>query len=170
MQPMRPRFREVLGAPPEAVVGQLRACEGGADRPCRLTVLGHHVEVTIVDAHRHAWSPQLTLEVVEHAEGTELFGHFGPNPAIWTTFLACYGFVGLCMFFGGLFGISQLAASQRAWGLWVLPAGALLCCLIYCASLWGQRLASAQMSQLAEFLHAALAIDSSAPGGTESRG
>ena len=162
MQPMRPRFREVLASSPAEVVSRLKAREAVPDDcPCRLSVLGRHVEVTIDPAQRHTWSPQLSLEIEDHEGGSELHGHFGPNPAIWTTFLAAYGFVGCSMFFGVMLGISQQVAKQSPWALLALPLG--LCGLVgvYLASLYGQRLAREQMGALATFLHAALAIDSS---------
>ena len=162
MQPMRPRFREVLPSSPDRVVDRLREREAVPDDcPCRLSVLGRHVQVTIDPAQRHAWSPQLSLEIEEHEGGSELHGHFGPNPAIWTTFLAAYGFIGCSAFFGVMLGVSQQVAKQPPWGLLALPLGVLGWAGVYLASLYGQRLAREQMSALASFLHSALAIDSS---------
>lgn len=163
MKPMRPRFREVLAFPPSEAVRRLRDHEQASTCACRLSVLGRHVEVRIDDGIRHVWSPQLTLEIDEAEQGSELHGHFGPNPGIWTTFVAAYGFVGLSMFFGGLFGVSQQVAGQSAWGLWVLPLGAVGLAALYLASLHGQRLAADQMRQLVDFLHAALEVDANAP-------
>jgi len=162
MQPMRPRFREVLASTPDEVVCRLQEREAVPDDcPCRISVLGRHVEVTIDPAQRHAWSPQLCLEIEDHEGGSELHGHFGPNPAIWTTFLAAYGFVGCSSFFGVMLGVSQHVAKQTPWGLLALPLGVLGLGAVYAASLYGQRLAREQMSALASFLHAALAFDSS---------
>ncbi|MEZ6188793.1 MAG: hypothetical protein R3F62_27795 [Planctomycetota bacterium] len=159
---MRPRFRELLSFPPPEAVRRLRAHEADSGH-CQLTVLGRHVEVRIREAEHHLWSPQLTLELDDAEQGSELHGLFGPNPGIWTTFVAAYGFVGLSMFFGGLFGLSQQVAGQSAWGLWILPVGAVCLVGIYLGSLYGQRLAGDQMRQLVDFLHAALEVDANAP-------
>ena len=54
-------------------------------------------------------------------------------------------------------------AKQSPWAMVALPVGGVGLIGIYLASLYGQRLAREQMSALASFLHAALAIDSSRP-------
>ena len=51
------------------------------------SVIDTHVFLKITKKHRHFWSPQLHLEVVENEKGCRLHGLFGPNPKLWTFFM-----------------------------------------------------------------------------------
>ena len=161
MQPMRPRFSELLPFSRDEAIQRLEARQVCQGCPCKLTVLERHVTVDIRDDLRHMWSPQLSLQLDERSDGqpgSELHGLFGPSPAIWTSFLAAYASVSIVMFFGGILGLAQQVAKQAPWGYLSLPLGALLLAGIYGASLVGQRLAAEQMEQLACFLRAALNV------------
>ena len=61
-----------------------------------------HVFIKIPKADEHFWSPQLHLEIMEiDKNSSRLFGLFGPNPTVWTTFMFFHFIVaGLFIGFG----------------------------------------------------------------------
>lgn len=157
---MRPRFRLRVPDPPEQVVERFRERLACAGCPCALTVLDRHLEVRIHDRLRHFWSPHLTVEISPADDGaSELSGLFGPNPSVWTLFLAGYAVLILSAVFAGLLGASQLlVATGPPWGLWVAAGCAIGLVIPYTGSLIGQRLAADQMEMLRCFLNASLAL------------
>ena len=156
--PSRPRFRLEVPERPDDVHRRLRAQLACSRCPCRIQVRSGHVEIMIRDELRHFGSPRLSLEIEEHAGGSVLHGHFGPNPDVWTLFLAAYGFLGLSALFAGGLGLVQLSLGLPAWGLWVAGASLLACALPYAGSLVGQRVAAEQMLILRCFLEESLGL------------
>ncbi|MGE0707543.1 MAG: hypothetical protein AB7N76_10635 [Planctomycetota bacterium] len=156
---MRPRFRLEVPMSPEELHQRLDsrlACDGC---PCRAVVLGNHVEVMIRDELSHFWSPRLSLEILPHPNGAVLNGLFGPNPNVWTMFLAGYAFLILSAIFSGILGLVQLGLNMPAWGLGVATACVLGCALPYAGSQIGQRLAAEQMELLRCFLEESLGLE-----------
>ncbi len=156
---MRPRFRLEVPLPPEEVHRRLSDQLGCAGCPCRADVLGDHVEVMIREELRHFWSPRLSLEIQPQAGGAALTGLFGPNPNVWTMFLAAYGFLLLSASFAGVLGLVQLGLDMAPWGLWVAIGCLLGCVLPYVGSQVGQRLAAEQMELLRCFLQESLGLE-----------
>jgi hypothetical protein len=72
--------------------------------------------------------------------------------------LASYGFLACAGGFAALLSLSQLAAGQSPWGLWVTGAALLLSLGPYMASRIGQRLAADQMELLRCFLRESLGL------------
>jgi len=158
MRPMRPRFKLQLPYAAEVLLDRMTQRLACGRCPCRLTVVGRHVEVDVHDRIRHFWSPRLSLELEpgEVASETVLRGLFGPNANVWTLFMAAYAVAGLSALFAGMFGLAQLGIGESPWGL-ALAAGAALAGLLpYAGSLLGQRLAADQMELLRCFLLASL--------------
>lgn len=158
MQSMRPRFELVVPFGPDEVHRRLEARLACAGCPCQADVMGRHVEVQIRDRLRHFWSPRLSLEIEEHAQGAVLNGLYGPNPNVWTMFMAAYAFLFFCALFGGVFGFVQVSLGMGTWGLWVGGVSVGLCVLPYLGSLQGQRWASDQMELLRCFLEESLSL------------
>lgn len=156
---MRPRFRLEVPLPPDELHRRLSARLACAGCPCRALVLGNHVEVMIRADLAHFWSPRLSLEMTPHEGGTELHGLFGPNPSVWTLFLAGYAFLILSGGFAAVLGLVQLGLHQPAWGLTVAAACALACVLPWLGSRLGQRLAAEQMELLRCFLRESLGLE-----------
>lgn len=172
---MRPRFQLEIPLPPKDVHGRLESKLACGGCPCRATVLGNHVEVTIRDDLRHFWSPHLSLELQEAEQGAVLNGLFGPSPNVWTMFLAGYAFLVLTGFFAGVFGLVQLSLGEPAWGLALAAASFLGCAIPYAGSVVGRRLAAEQMELLRCFLEESLQLEhlrsesASCPPATEAK-
>lgn len=157
MLPMRPRFELELPCDAKELLDRMQQRLACGRCPCRLTVVGRHVEVDVHERIRHFWSPRLSLEL-EPRDGAEtiLRGLFGPNANVWTLFMAAYAFTALSAMFSGVFGLVQLGLGQSPWGLAIAGAAVLAALLPYGGSLVGQRLAADQMELLRCFLLASL--------------
>ena len=119
-------------------------------------LVGHHYDVTIARAERCYWSPCVQLELIQEGEEVDVQGLIGPHPNVWTLFAFLYITVATATGFGFVFGLVQLSLELPAWGLWTLPAGAVLCGLMYAMSQVGQRLAADQTRMLFDLIRSAL--------------
>ena len=159
---MRPRFSLKIPLAPSEVHERLESQLARAECPCRSSVVGKHVEVTLRDDLRHFWSPHLSLELNQDPAGSVLTGLFGPSPNVWTLFLAAYGFLGLTVFFAGILGLVQLSLGEPAWGLALAGGSLLACALPYAAAQVGRSLAAEQMEELRRFLRESLGLEGAA--------
>lgn len=116
------------------------------------TVLAEHVEITICDGHRHFWSPQLSLTAEDRDGGVLLRGRIGPQPHVWTLFVALYAVIGFSTLFAMVFAASQWMVDHSLWALWTLPAAAFITALVYATAFVGQRLGAAETHTLMAFV------------------
>jgi hypothetical protein len=147
---MRPVFRRELPVPlPEVAravqwaLAQRRGIVVGS-------VAGPVIELYPTRARRHLFSPRLSV-VLYPREGTLVVGRYGPNPDIWTFFVALYA---LCFFsaFAGTLGAwaQWLAGEAPSW--WVgIPVGMLGAVCVYLAAMVGRHAAREQVSELEAF-------------------
>jgi len=119
-----------------------------------------HVDLWIGEPDRHAWSPWLSLELRGTDARTVVEGRFGPDPHVWTGFMAAYAVLLFGVVMGLMFGAAQAAAGEAATGLWGAAAALLGLGLTYAAALTGQALGHAQMDTLRAFLEARLSSES----------
>ena len=153
---MRPRFEMVIPGTSARALQKIQTKLGEHGCPCIGTILGKHVDLKITEAQRHFWSPQLTVDVEGHEEGTLIRGLFGPRPELWTFFVALYAVIGFCGLTGLLFGFSQWSLGLSPYALWVVPTAAALGLGVYLTALSGQKMAQEQMLLLRTFLSEAL--------------
>ena len=113
---------------------------------------GRSAEFRVPESERRFWSPYLSVQVQDTADGCVLSGRFSPRPEIWTMFIFVYFVMTFAIFFGAAFGYVQWTLDYSAWGLLVVPIGILVIALLHVASLVGQRLSSDQAVQLRDQL------------------
>ncbi|QKK09520.1 MAG: hypothetical protein HND58_16020 [Planctomycetota bacterium] len=90
--------------------------------------------------------------------GSVLHARFSPKPAIWTGFMLSYISLITAGCFGLMFAASFLVIGRSAWLSLVLGCACLALALgMYAAAQVGQRLAHAQMAELRDLVHDALA-------------
>jgi hypothetical protein len=163
----RPRVRPhvELEAPlaPADALERLRHELGKAGNRVCGTVLAEHVEITICDRDRHFWSPQLSLTAEEHPDGVLLRGRIGPQPHVWTMFVALYAVIAFTTMFALVFAASQWMVDHTLWPLWSLPAAAIITALVYLTAFIGQRLGAAETHTLMAFVAAALELPEAGP-------
>lgn len=154
---MRPRFQvEVPGTPDDLrqvlVVGlEEHGCPVGGQ-----SVKGH-VDLWICERNRHTWSPWLHLELRSGGSGTLVAGRFGPDPHVWTGFMALYAVFAFALVMGVMFGFAQMAAGEAASGFLGAGASVAALALVYVAALTGQALGHDQMDTLKDWFDARLA-------------
>ncbi len=119
---------------------------GGESGPARRD---HHLVITVLPDERHFWSPWLTIDVEPSSSRAKLSATFSPHPSLWTGYLFGYLGLGIVVLFSLIFaGSVAMTGGSSLWSLWV--AGGALGCMIaaWWASVIGQRLAAAQMTEL----------------------
>jgi hypothetical protein len=153
---VRPKIELVVELPPSEVLARFKACMAEHDRECKGSILGSCVEVTVIAGKQHFWSPQLSLQLDEHEQGTLIYGRVGPQPQVWTLLVALYAIVGISSGFAMFFAFSQWLLGQPLSALWALPLGIALAALVYGSAWIGQRLGAEQTHDLARVVTRAL--------------
>jgi hypothetical protein len=161
---VRPRFELTTPLALGAVVSRVRA-RLSEDVAVDGLVLEDRVELVSESSAKHLWSPQLTVDLTETAEGTRLLGRFGPHPHVWTLYVLIHAVGAFTTIGAAMFGISQYIAGLSPWALWALPASPLLAALVWALAFVGQGLGAEEMYRLRRFLERAL--DDSDPTGDE---
>lgn len=110
------------------------------------------VVVSIDENERHFWSPELSLDIEEKKDETEIRCTLGPRSSLWTMFATFYGFSVLAGVAGLILGFSQLTLGMNAWGFWLVPASVILIASAYGIAIAGQRLAYEQTLKLRSFI------------------
>lgn len=164
---LRPRFERFTTADLARVRDHLRNAIRDSGGALAGEVLDTHAQVMIGEGRRHGWSPYMTLSFVhvDDADGPRLRvrGLFGPHPALWTMIATLYGFCAFVAFVGLMIGWSQWIIDRPPWGLWLIPAAAVIALLLLVVSISGQGLAHDEMHELAALVDAAVATDDEPP-------
>jgi hypothetical protein len=100
------------------------------------------------EEERTVWSPHLSIQVEQEAEGSLLRGRFGPHPELWTLYMFLYTAVGFLAVIGLMFGFVQWQSGMTPWGLWGVAIGLPGLAVLYGISATGQRLSAHQMNEL----------------------
>ena len=148
---IRPRFKMVVPESPAILLQRFMHRLGDPASDCRGSVVQHHVLLRVPQADQHYWTPNLSLELEEHPDGTMVRGLFGPRPAVWTFCMFIYSAIGFFTLMGTIYGLSQWMLKMPPSGLYALPAGVLLMSSIYLVSRTGQRMSRHQMHRLYRF-------------------
>jgi len=134
---IRKRFRSVL------------AKEGGV---CAGQVSERHVALRISEPDRHAWSPWISVELVDEPEGTKLQGYFGPHPYLWGAFTAVYAAQVFLFIAGVMYGMVCWTLDMPLTGLW-LAAAMLVTLGLSCAlNIAGEWAGEPQMQVVRDFV------------------
>lgn len=167
---LTPRLRPVLelavSHAPQALTACVRSRLDAPDSPCRGRVVIDQIELQIRERDRRFWSPTLNVIVTPTDGGSRLRGTFGPNPDVWTLFLACYAFVVLSAVFGAFYGFAQWTLGGAPWGLLSIPIACALLVIIYIAAGIGQRLGHDQAEALEQFLLECVGVEQRTAAGS----
>ncbi len=153
---VRPHLELESPLAPGEALARLRRKLAVSGSSCCGTVLAEHVEITICDRDRHFWSPQVSLTAEPHAGGVVLRGRIGPQPHVWTLIVALYAVIAFSTLFALVFAASQWMVDRALWGLWALPAAAVVTALVYLIAYVGQRLGADETHTLLAFVDDAL--------------
>lgn len=114
------------------------------------------VVISIPEEESNFWSPELSLDLEEMNNGTEIRCTLGPRSSLWTLFATFYGFSVLLGIAGLVLGFSQLTLGMTTYGFWLVPVSIILIASAYGIALIGQRLSYDQMLLLLSFIRETL--------------
>ena len=163
---LRPRFAWHIPIDPDEVVRRVELRLGQEGTPCRGYIAAQQrvVDLRVLEADKHLWSPALGLQIEEDPEvegGSIVQGLIGPEPAGWTAIAFCYVSIIAGLLFTLTLGVVQKFLGDYAWSFWI--AGALMLSMV---GVWwvaraGQKLAAPQTLVLRHFLEEVLQVDES---------
>ncbi|TNE87730.1 MAG: hypothetical protein EP330_17365 [Deltaproteobacteria bacterium] len=104
------------------------------------------------EKHRHVFSPYLSLEVRPEGEGSRLKGRFGPEPHLWTLFVAIYASFCVMLLAGSVYGSVQVALGLGHEGLYVCAAALAGLAGSCSVDLVGRARGASQMAHIRGFL------------------
>ena len=142
---------------PDEILGIIRKEAARDDSPCKARAVRNFVVLSMPEAERHTWSPELTLHIEPAEEGGTLIrGLYAPSPSIWTMFMFIYIGIATLAFFAGIWGFARLALGMSGEMLWSLPGFALLALIVYLVAQAGQKLGAEQTFTLHHFFEGTL--------------
>ncbi len=153
----RPRFELFRPEAPEVLLTRVKRALAADRSVCGLVLPPRRIELRVPDADRRLWSPQLTVDVTPTDEGSRIWARFGPDPHVWTFYIALHAISVFGAFVCLAFGISQWVAGGSPWVLYLTPLSVVLSGLVHGAAYVGQGLGSQQMYKVRVFLEEAIA-------------
>ena len=155
---IRPRFSFTV---PGRVEDRIAELKKHADRPeqrCRCRVLGHHADLTVIEADRHRWSPCLMLEFEQEGDFIRAHGLIGPHPNLWTLFAFVNITNALLLAVALMWGFSQWFIDARPLAFLVALGCGALFPVMYAASQAGQRFAREQTHHLLDVVELSFGV------------
>ena len=154
---IRPRFKLSTSYSPEELISKIKLrLEEGGNNCYAESLLKNFIVLKIEKEEQHFWSPQLTLSIDKLENGSFIRGLYTPKPTIWSMFVFFYTGIGVCILFGGLYGLSRLSLNLEAPILWAIPVLVGLALLLYIIAQIGQKLGAQQMFYLHHFIENAI--------------
>ena len=158
---IRPRFQADLPMKQSTIVSKIKKGFSQPDATCVGVATEGFASIKIPVNDRHYWSPQLslTLEEQEEKNGTNIYGLYGPAPAVWTMFVFFYALIGFAIAVILVVGLSRISLDMDAPILWWIPVLLIILLSIYLVSFFGQKIGHGQMETLHTFLENSLGLD-----------
>lgn len=155
---IRPRFQLVVKAGAEEVeqLFKDRIQEDKDLCDCFAVFRPGHIILRIPAGEQHFWSPQLSLSLDEHEDGTLIRGLYGPDPSVWTFFAMAYLTLGIASVFVAIIGYSYHMLGKDASLLWLLPVFAVLALGLYVIAQFGQKLGAEHTYRIHHFFEETL--------------
>jgi hypothetical protein len=155
---IRPRFQQLVKAGTEEVeqLFKDRIAHEQDQCPCFAVFRPGHIILRIPVKEQHFWSPQLSLSIDEHEEGTLIRGLYGPDPSVWTFFAMGYLTLGIASVFVAIIGYSYHMLNKDASLLWLLPVFGVLALVLYLIAQFGQKLGAEQTFRLHHYFEETL--------------
>lgn len=137
---VRLRFKKLVPETPEEIRNEVKKILVEHKDKVVGRVAYNHIRIRIVEENRHFWSPQLSLNLEETGEGTEVRGLYGPKPDIWLGYMFVYFFLGCVILGVSIVGFSRYNLGLSSYILWLIPfiAGGIF--VLWYTSKTGQKL------------------------------
>lgn len=118
---VRLRFKKLVPETPEQIGEEVKKILVEHKEEIVGRVTHNHIRIRIVEKNRHFWSPQLSLNLEETGEGTEVRGLYGPKPDIWLGYMFTYFFLGCVTLGVSIVGLSRYNLGLSSYILWLVP-------------------------------------------------
>ena len=148
------RFREIemhSGQPDDLLERfKNRKKEGIAD--LEMQIVYHSVFLKVTEANHKWWSPELTVNIEEHEQGSLIRKVTGPNPGTFT--FAMFVIIGAItiFIFALMFAFSQIQLNTSPLISFIVVGGSIIVALLMIMILgWGRKKAEGQMKLLQDF-------------------
>ena len=153
---IRPRFNQIIPAPCEKIEERMKLRLKEPQSICVGSVIPGFIVIKIPRSERHYWSPQLSLSLEEHEEGTFVRGLYGPNPTVWAMFTFGYSALAVIALFISIIGFSKVSLGLEAPILWVLPVLVIMALVLYFIAQTGQKIGVEQTFTIHHFYEEAM--------------
>ena len=117
---MRPRPLVDFTAPipPDQLLARVRGALSD-ESPCTGHVGTKEFSLEVRGDRSQPFAPRISLNVEPVAQGSRVWGRFGPKPNLWTAFVFTYA-LQVAVFVGGsILGLVQLSLGGDLTGLWI---------------------------------------------------
>jgi hypothetical protein len=144
---LRPKFEMISEKPMAELITLVNEkCKNNTHHLTGLAILDQ-ISIWVEKAHRKYWSPQLSILMYPHDNGskTRILGTYGPMPTVWTFFMFLYITIGVLVTFITIIGFAQRSLGNDHRILWAVPILLIIAATLYVFSQMGQKLAAHQM-------------------------
>lgn len=154
---LRPRFEFVVAIEPNDALRRLDTILKDPSSRVSGTVFTSSAVLKVPPDEVHFWSPQLQVSIDPHLpSGAVIRGLFGPQPTIWSLFVALYVAIGFLGSMGVVYGYADWTLGGSGMALWCGPIAAVAALMVYISARTGRRLGVPQMHLLRNALDKAL--------------
>ncbi|MCB9170589.1 MAG: hypothetical protein H6597_01785 [Flavobacteriales bacterium] len=156
----RPRFLFLTPLPADEVKLRMQQhLSAPGTNGFRLGGTGHHLILRYRQDLRHAWTPQLDLDLEERPKGTRARVLIGPSPSIWMLFMGGYLLCAVLALLGLSIAVSQQVVGADPWG-WLLAAPTpIIAVVLWLVAQAGKLRSREEMHALKRFVDEALGCD-----------
>ncbi len=158
-QRIRPRIHFYSSKTSNEITGEIKTKLRSGLSSCQGQVTKNFATIYPPVDEQHYWSPQLTITLEEHEDGTLVSGLYGPRPAVWTMFVFIYSIIGFATIIVAMIGLSFRTIGQPADILWAVPGLILLFFTLYLVAYFGQRFGHKQMTRIHRFMENCIGED-----------
>lgn len=150
------RFRELEVHPekPDILLERFNDKMKEGTSGIEMQIVYHSVFFKIPQENHRWWSPELTLGIEDHEEGSLLRKITGPNPGTFTLAMFIISFAVVMFIFALMFAFSQIQLNLSPVISLLVTTGSLILAGIVIGVLgWGRKKAQSQMQMMNEFVN-----------------
>ena len=156
------RFREQHLHPekPEVLIERFKSISDENIPDLSMQLANHSVFIKVSPGMHKWWSPELTLNIEGHLDGSSITHVTGPNPGTFTFAMFVISSAIVIFFFDLMFALSQIQLNTSPLISMLVIAGSIALTLLVIAILgWGRKKAHEQMGMMSEFVRTVLNHD-----------
>lgn len=160
---LKPRFKLISQCSVQELETKLNSALKKREFHCIGKIQYGYGTISIIKKEQHFWSPQLSISLEKTEEGTEIRGHYGPKPSVWTLFVFFYSTIALLTLLITMIGFSRLFLGKPSDILWFSPLLVLVFFSLYAVSRLGKNWGKSQLITLHHFFKTAIGMEFNDP-------